>query len=320
MELSDARRRVEAQFAGHFSRRGYVRCGPVEITSRVDPSVYLVNSATNLFKPLLNRENVCAFAVQRSMRTQILGDYYCEARETEYPTCFDSYGAYVSIEHLRKLLCDTIGFFRSLGFAQSQLRVRASYRDELLLRALWESALGGCVELDARAEKYDHTYGSSLTGRAIKIDCYQEWQKKHKNLCYVIVISENGIPKGAELATSDQLILMRLFHRQYAVSVAKIAELLPTDTFAQRRFADSVAGAGNLIGEGIRPNSSNTNGRTLKKYLRAVSEFGNALQIPPDERVNLLCAYIAREYGAAVDRERLLELCRRVWGAERSKG
>ena len=302
-------RKLEEKFETYFLQCGYNKLNSVKITSRIDQSVYLVNSATNLFKPFLDRENTRVFAVQRSMRTQILDDYYHEESETEYPTCFESYGVYVSIEQLQKLIDDTIGFFLSLGFERSKMRVRASGDDALLFKSVAASALGSCITIDSRTEKYDHVYGPSLTGRAIKVDYFQEWQQKHKNLCYVIVIFENGVPKGAELATSDQLILMRLFNRQYAVSVAKVSDLLQTNTFAQRRFADSVVGTANLIYEGIKPNSSNTNGRTLKKYLRALSFFGNELHLSLEECIDITCKYILQEYGSIADKKEVLKGC-----------
>ena len=59
---------------------------PVKITSGIDKTVYLINSATNLFKPFLSISNTCVFAIQRSMRTQNLNDYYRKESETEYPT------------------------------------------------------------------------------------------------------------------------------------------------------------------------------------------------------------------------------------------
>lgn len=156
-------------------------------------------------------------------------------------------------------------------------------------------------------DKYNHVYGGAFTGRAIKIDYYQEWQRKYKNLCYIILILENNIPIGAELATSDQLILMRLFNRQYAISMAKIADLLKTDTFEQRRLADSVVGVSNLISEGIRPNSSNTNGRTFKKYMKAISYFSNALSISLEERIDIVHDYIFQEYGVEINQDTILK-------------
>lgn len=292
---------LEKQFESFFLTHEYKKLMPVDISSRIDKTVYLINSATNLFKPFLSDKNVCVFAIQRSMRTQILNDYYQAASETEYPTCFESYGAYASIEHMEKLVHNTIQFFTSIGLEISKMRIRASYDDPILINAISSSALKRSLVMDERTEKYDHVYGANLTGRAVKLDYYQDWQKKYKNLCYLILIYEDGIPRGVELATSDQLILMRMHNLKYAISVAKITALLPVQTFEQRRFADSIVGASNMIYEGIRPNSSNTNGRTLKKYLHAITYFGDILQIPLKKIIELICAYIHLEYGSVVD-------------------
>lgn len=303
---------LEKKYKEFFSKYGYSELKSVEITSRIDKSVYLVNSATNLFKSFFDIENTCVFAIQRSMRTQILDNYYVEEVETEYPTCFESYGAYVSMDHFTKLVHDTIKLFDFLGFEINKIRVRVPTNDDFLLNSILSSALGDCVIRDEHIEKYAHVYGGIFTGHAVKIDYYQEWQHKYKNLCYIILIFENDIPVGAELATSDQLILMRSHNRQYAISVAKIADLIKTDTFEWRRFADSVVGVSNLMYEGLRPNSSNTNGRTLKKYIKASSHFADELSISFKELVDIICEYIFQEYGVKINSGIIIECYDRV--------
>lgn len=307
MNLTSEHALLENKYKAFFLKSGYCGLESVGVTSGIDKSVYLVNSATNLFKSFFKSKNTCVFAIQRSMRTQILGNYYNREEETEYPTCFESYGAYVSLEHFEKLVYDCIELLVYLGFEINKMRVRAPLHDDFLLKPFLSSVLSSLVTRDINTEKYNHVYGGTFTGRAVKIDYYQEWQRKYKNLCYIILILENNIPIGAELATSDQLILMRLFNRQYAISMAKIADLLKTDTFEQRRFADSVVGVSNLIYEGIRPNSSNTNGRTFKKYMKAISYFSNLLSISIEERIDIIQDYIFQEYGVKISQDTILK-------------
>lgn len=287
---------LEKEYTSFFVSHGYTELDAVEITSRIDNTVYLVNSATNLFKPFLANDDTCIFVAQPSMRTQILHDYYCEEHETEYPTCFKSFGVYVSWVHLQKLIDDCIKFFVNIGFQIDNMRIRASYDDQILIDAAKKSVIGKSVEMDLRTKKYDHNYGSTLTGRAIKLDYYQEWASKYKNLCYFIIIYEDGVLKGAEMATSDQLILMRLSNIKYAISASKIARMLPTQSFIQRRFADSIVGVANLIYEHIRPNSSNTNGRTIRKYIKAASYFGELQNLSRENIINIIYDYIKFEY------------------------
>lgn len=292
--------KLDREFYSFFTRRGYTKLDPVGITSRVDDTVYLVNSATNLFKPFISNNDTRIFVAQPSMRTQILNDYYCQETETEYPTCFKSLGVYVSLNYLQMLIDDCVEFFLHIGFETSKMRIRASYDDIMLLDVATKSIIGKSIVFDSKSEKYEHNYGLNLTGRAIKLDYYQDWSAKHKNLCYFIIISENGIPKGAEMATSDQLIVMRQNNLKYAISASKIAEILPTETFIQRRFADSIVGASNMIYERIRPNSSNTNGRTIKKYIKATRFFGELQKISQDDIIMIICDYINFEFSCAL--------------------
>ena len=113
---------------------------------------------------------------------------------------------------------------------------------------------------------------------------------------HFIIIYEDGVLKGAEMATSDQLILMRLSNIKYAISASKIARMLPTQSFVQRRFADSIVGVANMIYEQVRPNSSNTNGRTIRKYINAACYFGEQQNISRDNIINTIFDYIKFEY------------------------
>ena len=286
---------LEYSFISFFEEKGYKKLEPVPISSHVDRSVYLVNSATNLFKPHFSSGH-CIFAIQHCIRTQTLSDYFNEERESQYPTTFDSYGAFVPANLLYKLLNDSIEFFATIGFDLAKMRVRVSCDDISLLSAISQSLLANSVVLDEKSEKYDHKYGDNITGRAIKLDYYQEWQNKHKNLCYFILIYQGDLPIGVELATSDQLIIMRLQNKEYGISVSKIADILPVSAFEGRRFADSVVGTAHLLYEGLRPNSSTTNGRTLKKNISALQYFSKALGFSSSMVISTVLEYIEAEY------------------------
>ena len=303
MNAINAHTWLEASFVSYCTNHGYSRLNSVEISSKIDNTVYLVNSATNLFKCHFGEQNVSIFAYQKSMRTQILTNYYQEDSETEYPSFFESYGIYVSLDRLEKLMRDAVDFFQSIGFERKNMRVRASADDTQLIEAARRIDLLSSVVLDDRSYKYDHVYGNDLTGRAIKLDYYQTWAKKHKNLCYFILIYERGVPIGAEMATSDQLILMRLNELQYAIAASKISHLLPLRSFDERRFADSIVGMSHLMYEGIKPNSSNTNGRTLKKYITASMTFGEKLGCSPQQIIAVIDEYTLLEYGNHCNKE-----------------
>lgn len=300
MSYLDIHNELEYSFINFFEKKEYRKLESVPITSRVDRSVYLVNSATNLFKPYFSSGH-CVFAIQHCMRTQALSDYFNEEKESQYPTTFDSYGAFVPTNLLYKLLDDSVEFFVSIGFDLAKMRVRASYDDQPFLSAVSQSSLANCIEMDRRSEKYDHKYGNNVTGRAIKLDYYQEWQNKYKNLCYFILIYHDNIPIGVELATSDQLIIMRLQNKKYGIATSKIADILPVNSFEERRLADSVVGTAHLLYEGLRPNSSTTNGRTLKKYISALHFFGASLDYDEKAIINALITYIDVEYGNISD-------------------
>lgn len=301
---------ITSQFDQFYASRGYLRLEPARITSRIDRTVYLTNSATNLFKSHFGEKN-CYFARQKSMRTQILTDYYREETETEYPTYFVSFGAFAPISCFGKLIEDTIDFHIHLGFLPEDMRLRISSEETFLADYAYSSILKDHVFSDHKGNKFDHVYGDGVYGRAIKFDYYQEKIQRYKNLGYFLVIKKDEEILGCEYASSDQLILMRLKQIRYAIAASNAADLFQTGTFMQRRFADSLVGTAHLIYEGIRPQSSDTNGRTLKKYISALKYFSQCLKIAEADIPRMVDQYLNLEYGKtyafAEERRRLLE-------------
>lgn len=283
-------------FDRFFSSCGYTQLKNAGITSGIDKTVYLTNSATNLFK-LHFSDDGCFFARQRSMRTQTLCDFYDEKKENEYPTYFVSYGVFAPVENFEKLISDTIAFHIRIGFSQCKMRLRISSKETFLLPYVKTSCLNNQVFLDDKDSKFDHSYGANICGRAIKLDYYQDTMLRYKNLGYFLVITKGDKILGCEYASSDQLILMRQKEIKYGISVSSIADILETSTFSQRRFADSIVGAAHLLYEGIRPTSSNTNGRTLKKYVAALSYYGTRLSYSVADISKIIKRYLEIEYG-----------------------
>lgn len=298
-------------FGSRFEHDGFFRLEPVSIVSHIDKTVFLVNSATNLFKPFLDIGGSAVFAMQRSMRTQQLSDYYNPSTEDDYPTCFVSFGAYASLNMANMLIATSLSAMRDIGLDEGRMRVRL-YSGDL---AKWECLLQfqfNETVLDDREEKYAHCYGGALTGRVAKVDYYQPALERYKNLLYFIVMYDDGMPKGMELATSDQQLLLRIHEAKHGIAMAPIADLVPVESFSQRRMADSIVGTANLLVGGIRPNASTTNGRTLKKYLSALRYFANENGCTVDQIVDIVARYTLIDYGEGreIDKPQLARMLR----------
>lgn len=231
------------------------------------------------------------------MRTQALGDFYDEKKENKYPTYFVSYGVFAPIEKFEKLISDTIAFHIQIGFSQCKMRLRISSKENFLLPYVKTSCLNNQVFLDDKDSKFDHGYGLRIRGRAIKLDYYQDTIFQYKNLGYFLVITKEDKILGCEYASSDQLIMMRQKEVKYGIAVSSIADILETCTFSQRRFADSIVDTAHLLYEGLRPTSSNTNGRTLKKYIAALSYYGANLSYSLTDISKIIKSYLEIEYG-----------------------
>lgn len=299
MQIQDMNNRLELLFRAFMIGHGYREISAVPISSKVDRSVRLVGSAFSRLRSCLGSDAFSVFTVQRAVRTQILSAYYEETAEQEFCSYHVSYGAIVDAGSTGKLAADCIELVtQALGFAPQELRIRASSKDTVFLGILRSSTLGECLILDSEDdERYQHQYGGPLYGRGFKVDCRQS--NKFKNIVHVVAIfdREKGDQcVGAELALTNASVLLRRCGLSYAVEVMPVAELLPCDSFAQRRYADSLTVVTHLLFEGVRPNSSRMDGRLLKRYLKALHYFGDVLEICEQTRIKHITEYARLEY------------------------
>lgn len=299
VQIQDMNDRLEQCFRTFMAGRGYEEIPAAPISSKADRSVRLVGSAFSRLRSGLGRDAVSAFAVQRAIRTQILSTYYEEAAEREFCSYHVSYGAIVDAASVRKLTVDCIDLItQALQFDPRELRVRVSSKDAFFLEILRSSSLRDCLLADSEDdERYNHQYGDSLYGRGFKVDCRQA--DRFKNIVHVVAIFDRergGQCVGAEMALTNASVLLRRYGLPYAVEVMPVAELLPCDTFARRRYADSLTVVTHLLFEGVRPNSSRMDGRLLKRYLKALHYFGGVLGIDEQTRIQHITDYARLEY------------------------
>lgn len=298
MQLKKLNAQLEKDFIVYMNSSGYTEVSPLPISSKVDSSVRLIGSAFSRLRSYTSLDSYSVFTIQRAIRTQILNSYYDECAEQEFCSYHVSFGVIVDSSKIQALVASCFDFIiNCLEFPLNKLRIRASSSDTLLVSCLQIPTLQSRLILDSEIEsRYSHQYGLGICGRGIKIDFQQS--DHYKNIAHIIALfcENNKNCIGAELSFTNASVIMRKYNLTYAIDVMPIADMVPCNNFAQRRYADSLTVVTHLLFEGVRPNSSKMDGRLLKRYLKALDYYSNILNISQDVTIQHILSYAYMEY------------------------
>lgn len=154
---------IDESFKSFYKSKGYKYAEEKPISSRVDKSVYYIGSAISVLKPFFLERKIPedgVFLVQRAIRSQLLKTIYDE-RISEWSSYFEAMGILMNYDRLDELCQNVWDYYNSqLGIKREDMIIRASSKDEDLIRA-WESVENHPdIELDTMPESYyKHKYG-----------------------------------------------------------------------------------------------------------------------------------------------------------------
>jgi hypothetical protein len=271
-------RQVAEGFLGYFAERGLGVEAPVAITSGVDPSVRFVGSTVSVLKAHLGKPGPPAPGLclaQPAVRTQNLRRLLDDDTPLQWSSLFLALGTLVPYACLGEATQDVFAWLTGpAGVPAARLVVRGSSADSDLVATMragnkWRVELDTCEQ-----SQFRHRYGmESVVGRnvnfAIRGRCGQL-----NDFANLIVIDREGESLAVEFAVGVSALLARKHDLEHPLQASPVADCLPTGTDHQRRLADAVAVAAQLLREGLRPVSRGRGG-ILRGYLRAVAELAS---------------------------------------------
>lgn len=285
MRILDLTNQYGLMFLGCFEAAGYDVVNGVPVSSKIDPSVYLVGSTISVLKSrLLGGPDIphCVM-VQRAIRTQSL----CKMEHGQYQngiygSYFIAMGTLAPYHWLEETVALVYGFIREFLPLSEPPLFRVSNMDSDLRAACQKT---GPVELDSRPiTYYRHRYGletQKVSGRNCNLAISSGG--RFLDIANIIVIERDGVPFAVEFAMGMSTFLTHLYGFPHTMLGNTVADVLPMRRDADYSLGDCVSVVHCLLREGIVPNSSKMQGRLLKRYqnvmLRLCSELGKY----PDE-------------------------------------
>lgn len=290
------------RFLDSFVKKGYTLYRGVNVSSKIDPSVYLIGSTISVFKPfLINESDIIPKCVitQKAIRTQALKNMESGiVSSSRYGSYFIAMGTLAPYSSLEETTNIALGYLQSIMPNKKQLKIRINSEDQDLIAACLQYLSNTeklIFEFDSMPLKYyQHHYGMDelgITGRncniAIEIQ-FSEWL----DVANIIVIEKNGHPIAVEFAIGMSTLIANAFGFSHTMNGNIIADILPMKEMKDYWIGDCVSVITCLIKEGVVPNSSKMQGRLLKKYIRVLSQLCEEKQIDMIELIEKYESYL----------------------------
>ncbi len=277
-------RKMIQAFLQYFSEKGYLMIPCVLITSGIDPTVRLIGSHVSPMKNYFIENKIPKNGLimsQPCIRTHNLKKIFDDSVIPAWGSYFISLGALVMPEKITELCTNSLEYLlNSINIPAENIILRINSADRDLYNLAKKYAyLGIGYDDSTMPEKYYRH----------KIDIEDIWGRnfnyaiKKGDILYDIgnlIIIENKEGKlGVELALGTSTILKSFFSLSHVNSVNPVFGIEKINNPLQSKFEDAIIASAILFSEGLIPSASDSRGRTLRSYLRAIMYFKNKFKI-----------------------------------------
>ena len=297
VEITD---KILSDFKECFSNFGYIEHPDVQISSKIDKSVWLIGSTISVFKQYLINEKIPDkgyFLIQRCIRTQNL-QKITKGEKLDWASYFRSIGTLSPYSRLSEVGMEIWKFFTQyLKISQNNIKIRVSSNDTDLLNIWPTDIFSNTLEIDSKEPKYyKHKYGmENVFGRNLNFAIRQGNTENFQDIGNLIVIEKDNIPIAVELAFGVSTIIARMNCLDNAIQSSAICSVIDYKEKLSY-LIDSLAVVIHLMHEGIKPNASNMTGRILRAYIRNVKSYYKEAQYNLDYICKVAEQYELQEY------------------------
>ena len=301
--VAEIRNGIRQKFSEFFNARGFKRHEPGSMIPEHDQSVLFTGSTISTFKPYLENGNIPEggfYMIQSCLRTQntkILGD---DSRQPQWASYFSSIGALTHYKELDRLSAQTWEFFTDyLGIPADRLRIRISSKDIDLLQHWRQAGLEERLELDANNPVYyTHKFGmDDVAGRNCNLAIVDHCSGNLRDIGNIIVIETKDAQIGTEIAFGVETIVSRLLGFSNPIAASLMADIVPVKNEHSLKLADAISSSVVILDAGERPVVTNR-GRTLRKYLQAISDLRHKADVTIDDVTRYAAEFELREFGS----------------------
>ena len=295
---------VENKFVECFSKKGYIKESPVNITSQVDPTIDFIGSKISPLKKYILNDTLNdsgKFLIQNSMKLkslqylktnihQIFGAYY---------KCMGT----LSKPNLEKNIFDTFDYLTNpdyLGIPLEDICIKICSKDSDLMRAI--SIVDPKIkrEIDTVDIKhYRHKYGlekENITGRDFNIGIRKSGTNEFFNCATFVIMETPEKPIAIDMGIGNTSLSMCKFGTDSTIASSRMADIIDIDTVEKTKFADSLIAISILLKEDILNHPSKHFRKKFRQYYNAFQFWNDKYNIDSDILVQYMIEYLESEY------------------------
>lgn len=273
MHYREENDKIRSNFITFFKEKGYVLEPSVALNSRIDPSVFLVGSCTNVFKQRLLNKNIAVgghILVQPAINSKKIPDFFSQ-EITRFSSSYTSLGILRKIEDLQDIIKYQYEFFtKVVGFNPAQISISVNLNDKDFINALkCYKNLNIMTEKESCRNKFGQCGDFLLTGRNIRF-----YYNGH-NICVLSIYQNCKKDLAIESSSTIQVLLMEKYYLSNTMLVSVLNDFYKASNNYELKYYDCISAVSEMLYSGIKPNSSHMDGRILKKYIKFIIQSYN---------------------------------------------
>lgn len=280
---------VKDGFYNFFGNKGYKLEPAVSIASKVDPSVFLVGSCTNIFKQFVfgNTINYTGHAlVQPAINSKYFPDISVDAIG-KFSSTYTVLGLLHRTDNLNQIVTDQYSFFTDVvGLNAKKISIKANKAD----KDLCDSIRGFSNKIIVQGDNCRNFFGkynwNPLVGRNIR------FYYNNNNICVLSIYRYQDKDVGIESSATIQGLLMEKYSLKNTMCLSPLNDIKVADTSIDLKYYDCITAVSELLHAGVMPNSSHMSGRILKKYIKLLYLISNN----ETEFISLITHYLSKIY------------------------
>lgn len=295
------REKIKEEFKNFYKDNNYKILEPVSINSKIDPTVFLVGSCTNVFKSIFLNKDVDSngfIIVQPSVNSKFLENIYSDDKKrygSYYVTLgvLDNYSnmdrtldlAYNYITNVLKLLPSNIKFIvnnKDYDFLEAITKINGM-DSPIIKREISKNAFG----------KYK---GDIIQGRTLRINYVNENNNSDSCIMNMSTYEHNDKILGVEVSTSIDVLALEKMNYTTTMETSVLQDLNFTTDNTVLKLYECLSVIGTLMKDGVIPNSSKMDGRIFKRYNKALEYLLEKLSMDYDTAINYINYFIMNEH------------------------
>ena len=298
---------IEGAFDEHFSQKGYHGEKPVEVSSRIDPTVDFVGSKISPLKHLVLNRNISEqghYLIQDCFRTKGIKKL-TTSESSRFCSCFRIMGTLTNPD-VEKVVFDTFDYMiNAIGIKSQDLLIKINANDKDLIAAT-NSVAGNIRRVENAADAhYQHSYGldeQGIFGRDFNIAVRKRGTDEFINTGVVVLMEQYGKKIGIDMGIGNLTLSMCNFGKNNTPAASRMADVIYIGDIQTQRFADSLMGLALLQKEHVQDLSSHADRASknfrwkFNKYENAVVFWKSQLGLSDEQVLGYMKKYIDLEF------------------------